>query len=373
MNQVCLLCARESAEHNLFCYAGYCPAEASPVTFGLGDRLGDIEVVRLVGVTRGAALYEAQRSGAPVMLKVAHPGDAAAQRLKRETSALLHLGAHQGGRMPAGLPVLLPAIPAARVSDSPYGRAVVRDQLRYYCITQPIPGEPLRALLRRRPQLWIYHVGWIVQSLGSAIAQLHAKGLLHAAIAPDSLLVALDDAGGVPQVTLSDLGYAASAADLAGVWHDGAFAHPAYRAPEILIGPVRPSLAGDVYGIGMILYELLIGTPPYDYRGRGDRAVIAAVAQGAILPMARTDDVGPVARIAEQAVRRNPAERQVDAPTLVRQLINDGGIARPRIVEPPAWQNPRVLVGSAIIMLTGAFIILAGMSFAEIIDLLVVR
>jgi hypothetical protein len=58
---------------------------------------------------------------------------------------------------------------------------------------------------------------------------------------------------------------------------------------------------------------------------------------------------------------------------LVRQLIKDGGIARPRIVEPPAWQNPRVLVGSAIVLLVGAFVILAGMSFAEIIDLLVTR
>ncbi len=318
MKQTCLVCERTSPDRNLYCQDLRCPAELSPLILDYGEWLGDIEIIRRLVVLPASALYEARQHQKRVLLKIAHPGTERTERLKREVTFLRD---HQQQAAKMHLPVLLPPYIDTSIAQNPYGKAVLRGQLLYFCLFEHFDGEPLRDVLKKNPQLWIKHTGWITISLAKAVACMQSQGRLHLAICPDAALLRFDSDAklDIPQVLLCDLGmvYAPQGnlpyADVVA---------PAYTAPELLEpSPTQLGNASDVYGLGLTLYEMLVGEPAFPSRQRSDAAIYAAVRRGEIVPMNRVEDVGPVAAIAEQAVSRNPRDRQANAQQLAKDLI----------------------------------------------------
>ncbi len=61
----------------------------------------------------------------------------------------------------------------------PYGKTMLRGHLLYFILFEYFEGEPLSDVLRRNPQLWIQHVGWIMLSLAVTINYLNAQGRYH--------------------------------------------------------------------------------------------------------------------------------------------------------------------------------------------------
>lgn len=100
-----------------------------------------------------------------------------------------------------------------------------------------------------------------------AIAYVHRMGILHRDIKPSNVLIVEYDGTAIPKVI--DFGIAkAIGQDLPhGTWQStpgGLIGTPEYMAPELLSG--TPSTANhqtDVYGLGALLYHLLVGTPPF--------------------------------------------------------------------------------------------------------------
>jgi serine/threonine protein kinase len=95
----------------------------------------------------------------------------------------------------------------------------------------------------------------IVRQAATGLAELHRRGIVHRDLKPANLLLRADGA-----VVLGDFGLAVragtvpAAGSLAGT--------PRYIAPEQLEGaPAAP--AADVYSLGVLLYELLCGRPPF--------------------------------------------------------------------------------------------------------------
>ncbi|MEZ4864321.1 MAG: protein kinase [Caldilineaceae bacterium] len=323
MKQVCLLCERNSPSGNLFCQESYCPAEMSPTILNHGDWLGDIEIVKPVIVLRAAVLYEAIHQKEKVLLKVAHPGNENKERLKREAELLRSL---QGGlRTVPHLPTLLPPYANTTLRTDAYGKSMLRGHLLYFCLFRYVEGEPLRHLLQKNPQLWIHHVGWIMSSLAATIAALQHKSIYHYGLSPDCLLVRFDEQHNAPRILLFDLGIAAKEQELAHWWYPF-FAPPAYMAPELIDARnVQPDYRVDVYGLGITLYELLIGEPAFPYKLRSAAEIARAIARQERLPMNRMEDVDTVATIALQAVSPQAAARQPNARELARLLLNQFG------------------------------------------------
>jgi serine/threonine protein kinase len=86
------------------------------------------------------------------------------------------------------------------------------------------------------------------------------------------------------------------------------FVLPAYQAPELMgANGERPSAATDVYGLGLTLYELLVGEPTYTYKLRSDAEVYNAVRRNRRVQMNRVEDVQAVANVALQAVHPQTA------------------------------------------------------------------
>ncbi len=363
MKQVCLLCERTSPDSNLYCQETYCPAEMSPNILDYGEWLGDIEIVKPVIILRSAVLYEATHQDEKVFLKVAHPGTENKERLKRESEFLkaIQLNKEQN----EFLPVLRPPYANTAIEVDAYGKAMLKGHLLYFYIFEHVEGEPLRDILTKNPQLWVNHVGWLMISLGTAVSFLHSKGLYHFGISPDVVLVRSDeDNPKVPRILLYDLGVVSDAQSFNVYWYPFAVP-PAYTAPELIQGKtMRPNQAIDVYGLGLTMYELLVGEPTFTFKLHSDTEVYKAVQRNWRIKMNRVEDVKNVANIALQAVEPETTNRQKDVNTFTQQLRTYfGDVPDPK----KGWKLPLntiLIVISA--LLAVAFLITLAVSLTEL-------
>ena len=170
----------------------------------------------------------------------------------------------------------------------------------------------------------------IGREIAEGLAAAHAKGLIHRDIKPSNVFLH----GPSRQVKLIDFGLALGLHDAAtDLTIDGSLVGtPAYMAPErIDDGDVDAS--SDLFGLGVVLYELLTGRLPF--AGSSVAAILAAVARGnprhvfEIVP-----DLPPAAaELVMRLLARDKADRPADALTVARQLA---AIATTLPEEPPA-------------------------------------
>jgi eukaryotic-like serine/threonine-protein kinase len=125
-----------------------------------------------------------------------------------------------------------------------------------YYVSELVEGESLASRLRRGP-LAPWDAGAIAEQLCRALARAHAERIIHRDVKPANILISERD-----QVKVGDFGVAR----LAEGTSDGAVATvvgtPRYMAPEQARGlPTTP--ATDIYSVGVVLYEMIAGQPPF--------------------------------------------------------------------------------------------------------------
>jgi serine/threonine protein kinase len=327
MKQVCLLCERTSVDGNLYCQEQHCQAEQAPRVLGYGERLGHIEIVKPVTILRTGVVYEAAQDGQKIFIKVANIGAEHTDRLKREAAFAHDLA--RARKTHRNLPIWVPPYAYTSVrpahatrtgqtgpAAAPYGRALLGSQLVYYYLFKYFDGESLRDILTKQPQLWIDHIGWIVIQAAEALTVLHQRGYLHCGLSPETILVNFETKSNVPALLLCDLGMVSQPQDVGQHW--GGFrgvapVPPAYTAPELLRqlhGTIH--YPADVYGLGLLLYELLAGQPRFPFRLKNDALVqrgVEAARPGKDMP--RIDDVlnSRIVEITMNAIDPDPAQR----------------------------------------------------------------
>jgi serine/threonine protein kinase len=333
VKRVCTHCERVSPEGNLWCENRDCPSGTMTLIFDYGDSLGDIEVIRLMRILRTSAIYEAKRGSETILLKVAH--DNCQDQLRREATTLAQFGEKQQHPM---LPKLLPAYQYADLKQRPYGKTVVQEETKYYVVFKHIEGEFLRDMLAKNPQPWYQHAAWLAVSLSDVLAFLHVKaGKFHLNLNPSCILVRIDKSG-VPRPVLVDLGICSAEINRDQVLRS---CLPAYTAPELLDKNITVSPTTDVYGLGLVLYEMLSGRPAYKYRLRSDDEIRQSVRKENPPPVNRTDLAEEVAAVVHQAIDRSPARRHPDVRSFAKALRTKFGEVPP---EPKGIQvGPRVV------------------------------
>lgn len=294
MKRICQRCNVISQDFNLWCQEKYCPAENATEIFDNGEWFGPIEIVQPIVITRSAIVYHAQRGEEKILLKIANAD--CEDKLRKEARAFLELAKSGQNHF---LPVLLPAYPQAPVEKYPYGRTVINERVKYYEVFAFAEGAVLRNLLLKNPQPWYPYAGWIVSDVADAVSDLHRIGKYHLCINPDIVLVRYDKKG-YPRTMLIDLGISDSGSGIHAAWNEN-YNLPAYTAPEIVSGYDAVGSATDIYGLGMLLYEMLEGHPAYEYHLKKDEAVTKQVMLGNFKSTSRTD-LKDIPDIAEKAI-----------------------------------------------------------------------
>ncbi len=115
--------------------------------------------------------------------------------------------------------------------------------------------QSLRNVIERRGALDVSDAARIASEIAGGLAAAHARGIIHADLKPSNILF---DAQG--RAKIADFGIARTPQDAAE--SPQVFATALYVAPERVEGKPATT-ATDIYGLGLILYEMLVGKPPF--------------------------------------------------------------------------------------------------------------
>lgn len=132
----------------------------------------------------------------------------------------------------------------------------------YYMVMKYIPGKSLRALMEADAQtgqrLTMTEITNVMSSVCSALQYAHQRGMVHRDVTPGNIL--FDEQG---RAVLADFGIARIVTSQRVTQSGTTSGTPLYMAPEQGIGEAGDQRS-DLYSLGVILYEMLTGKPPYD-------------------------------------------------------------------------------------------------------------
>jgi serine/threonine-protein kinase len=170
-----------------------------------------------------------------------------------------------------------------------------------------IDGPDLHRYLRENGPFTPVGAALLTAAVADALAASHADGVVHRDLKPANVLLAtVTGEDGDPQMhpMLTDFGIA-RLADSPGLTRTHEFVGtPAYIAPESAQGRPQTS-AVDVYGAGILLYELVSGRPPF----RGDSAIEVLQAHLSQEPRRPTTVPEPLWTVIERCLRKEPVQR----------------------------------------------------------------
>ena len=215
---------------------------------------------------------------------------------------------------------------------------IAEEHGRMFLSMELVEGEDLASLIQRAGRLPSEKVIDIARQLCDALAATHAQGILHRDLEPANVLV--DENG---SVRITDFGIAAAAAEGD---HDTRVGPSRYLAPEQLTSGSPRSERTDLYALGLLLYELLVGRHTFD-----------APAAGGQWPRPSTMVPGVdlrLERVVMQALSPDPHDRPSSAAAMAAALP-----AGPRTVVAPQrrfWLIAgAVAAAAAIVALVASF------------------
>lgn len=243
------------------------------------------------------------RHGREVAIKVLLPELARAvtgDRFLREISILARLS------HPSILPLL----------DSGTVEVVPGLEVPWYVMPY-VAEDTLRARLEREGPLPVDEALHLTQELCGALTHAHRQGIVHRDIKPENILLSggravLADFGIARAVTLSGTSSLSSTGLVIGT--------PAYMSPEQSAGSERLDARSDLYSLGVVLYEMLAGQPPFT--GATPQAISARHQFEAPPPIRVVRPTIPagVEAVLSRVLEKVPADRYESAEALGRAL-----------------------------------------------------
>jgi len=186
----------------------------------------------------------------------------------------------------------------------------------YFIVMEYVEGETLREKIRSNVRLTADEAADIGVDVAAALAFAHRGGVVHRDVKPGNILITPTG-----QVKVTDFGIARAGGVSEGLTQTGSVMGTAtYFSPEQAQGlPV--DARSDVYALGVVLYEMVSGVPPFS----GDTPVAIAykhVREDPPAPTTHNPDLpAPFEQIVAVAMAKNPADRYPSADDLRADLL----------------------------------------------------
>jgi len=193
-----------------------------------------------------------------------------------------------------------------------------------YYVMPFIAGESLRGRLERERQLPIADALRITGEICDALDHAHSVGVVHRDIKPENVLFQVGHA------VVADFGIARAVSEAGGerLTETGlAVGTPAYMSPEQAAGDHDIDGRSDIYSLGCMLYEMLVGDPPF--AASTPLAILArkSVEQAPAISTVRDTVPQHVAQAIARALARIPADRYATAREFKTALAAEVGWA----------------------------------------------
>ncbi|MDH4131615.1 MAG: serine/threonine protein kinase, partial [Gemmatimonadota bacterium] len=222
-----------------------------------------------------------------------------------------------------------------------------------------VEGETVRDRISREKQLPVADAVRITIEVASALDYAHRQGVIHRDIKPENIL--LHD--GSALVADFGIALAVSTAGTRMTETGMSLGTPHYMSPEQAMGEREITATSDVYALGCVLYEMLVGEPPFT--GPTAQAIIARVVteEPRSLIIQRKTIPENIEAAVEQALQKLPADRFTSAAEFAAALQGQGTAsmtrARPR---GPAAQLPRRFIPVPLVAASGLLLAAVGLA-----------
>ena len=219
-----------------------------------------------------------------------------------------------------------------------------------------VEGETLRGRLQRETQLPVADAVRLAIEVAGALDYAHKHGVVHRDIKPENILVQHGSA------LVADFGIALAVQQAGGarMTQTGmSLGTPHYMSPEQAMGDKQIDARSDIYALGVVTYEMLVGEPPFT--GPSAQAIVAKVMTESpkeLTGQRKSIPPGVSAAVA-QALEKLPADRFNSAAEFAAALTNPNSTIARASVQPAAAQRRGWLAvgGTAVAALIAGYLL----------------
>lgn len=254
-----------------------------------GRTLGSYEVLDLIGKGGMGEVYKAVGDGQTVAIKT----------LLTEKSADAELLQRFQREAAAGMALDHPNIARVRAIDSQDGLI--------YMVMDYLDGQDLSQKLKETGKLDSETVTELVTDLVEALAVAHGDGLVHRDIKPSNVMLVLNEDNETYRAVLMDFGVT-KMKDANTLTGTGAIGTIDYMAPEQIVNAREVDPRADIYSLGIMMYEMVIGERPF--KGNAGQVLFAHIQQPAPDPRDADNAVPrPLAKAILKSLEKDPDNR----------------------------------------------------------------